>query len=73
MVLYVDSDTAYLIMPKARSRIAGYYQLLDYLTKQGDLNDLIYIKCNTLRNVVASTVEAKIGGLYHNAQTSIPL
>ena len=26
MVLHVDSDAAYLVMPQARSIIAGYYQ-----------------------------------------------
>ena len=73
MVLHVDSDAAYLVMPKARSRIAGYYQLLNYPTKQGDLNGPLHIECKTLRNVVASAAEAEMGGLYHNAQTSIPI
>ena len=27
MILHVDSDAAYNVMPKARSRIAGYYYL----------------------------------------------
>ena len=30
MVLYVNSDAAYLVAPKARSRIAGYYYLSDH-------------------------------------------
>ena len=25
MVLHVDSDAAYLVYPKSRSRVAGYY------------------------------------------------
>ena len=29
MKLEVDSDAAYLVLPKARSRIAGYFRLLD--------------------------------------------
>ena len=61
MVLHVDSDAAYLVMPKARSRIAGYYQLLNYPTKQGDLNGPLHIECKTLRNVVASAAEAEMG------------
>lgn len=28
-VLHVDSDAAYLVMPQTRSRIAGYYFLID--------------------------------------------
>ena len=29
MILNIDSDAAYLVSPKARSRIAGFYQLND--------------------------------------------
>ena len=29
MVLEVDSDAAYLVIPKAQSRFAGYFWLLD--------------------------------------------
>ena len=73
MVLHVDSDAAYLVLPKARSRIAGYYQLTDYPTKDNSINGPILIECKTIRNVVASAAEAEMGGLYHNAQTSIPI
>ena len=73
MVLHVDSDAAYLVMPQARSRIAGYYQLLDYPTREGAINGPLLIECKTLRNVVASAAEAEMGGLYHNAQTSLPI
>ena len=34
MVLHVDSDAAYLVAPKARSRIAGYYHLTDNPKKE---------------------------------------
>ena len=30
MVLHIDSDAAYLVAPKARSRIAGFYQLTNH-------------------------------------------
>ena len=73
MVLHVDTDAAYLVLPKARSRVAGYYQLLDYPTKQDSINGPLHIECKTIRNVVASAAEAEMGGLYHNAQTSIPI
>ena len=29
MILHVDSDAAYLVLPKAKSRIAGYFYLAD--------------------------------------------
>ena len=43
MILHVDSDAAYLVMPQARSRIAGYYQLLDFPAKEGTINGPILI------------------------------
>ena len=33
MVLIVDSDAAYLVIPKAKSRIARYYYLSDHTSK----------------------------------------
>ena len=75
MVLHVDSDAAYLVMQEALSRIAGYYHLSDKPPTVGKipLNGPVLIECKTLRNVVASAAEAEIGGLFHNAQISIPL
>ena len=32
MQLYIDSDAAYLVAPKAKSRIAGYFYLSDHYT-----------------------------------------
>lgn len=32
MLLHIDSDAAYLVLPKARSRVAGYFCLLDKLS-----------------------------------------
>ena len=30
IILHVDRDAAYLVAPKARSRIAGYFHLSDH-------------------------------------------
>ena len=75
MVLHVDSDAAYLVAPKARSRIAGYYYLSDHPSKttHPTLNGAILVECKTLRHVVSSAAEAEIAGVFHNAQTSIPI
>ena len=56
IVLHVESDAAYLVMSKARSRIDGYHQLLDYPTKQGSINGPLHIemqnntKCSGFRS-----------------------
>ena len=75
MILHVDSDAAYLVAPKSRSRIAGYYHLSDHPSKRKHptLNSAILVECKTLRHVVSSAAEVETGGVYHNATTSIPI
>ena len=75
MVLNVDSDAAYLVAPKARSRIAGYFFLSSEptTTQPAQLNGAILVECKTLRHVVASAAEAETAGVFHNAHTAIPL
>ena len=75
MILHVDSDAAYLVAPKARSRIAGFYYLS---TLRSDdtappLNGGIHVECKTLRHVVASAAEAETAAVFHNAQVTIPI
>ena len=69
MVLYINLDTVYLVMPKARSRIAGYRHLSHHTksTSSPILNGPVLIICKTIIHVVASAVEVEIEGLFHNA------
>ena len=75
MILHVDSDAAYLVAPKARSRVAGFFYCGDkYMTNTtpcSKLNGPVHIECKTLKHVVASAAEAEIGGLFHNCQKAI--
>ena len=45
MVLHVDSNTAYLVAPKARSRVAGNFHLSNHpnITKHPKLNGTILL------------------------------
>ena len=80
MQLIVDSDAAYLVLPGAKSRIAGYFRMGDESfsgncpdsTRRAP-NASILVECKTLRHVVASAAEAEASGLYHNAQTILPI
>ena len=72
MILRVDSDAAYLVAPKARSRVAGYYYLSS-LDKSPRLNGAVHVECKTLRHVVASAAEAETAGVFHNAQIVLPI
>ena len=62
MVIHVDSDTAYLVAPKSRSRIAGYFHLSDHpnLTKHPKLNGAVLVEYKTLKHVVSSSVESEV-------------
>ena len=72
MVLHVDSDNAYLVCPKARSRVAGYYYLLKHpnITKHLALNAAVHVVCKTLCHVVSSAAEAECVGSFYNAGVS---
>jgi hypothetical protein len=62
MILTIDSDAAYLVAAKARSRAAGYFYLG---TKDNQLfNGPIYILTKLILAVMSSAAEAECGGLY---------
>ena len=75
MVLHLDSHAAYLVVPKARSRVAGYFHLSDHpnITKHPKLNGAVLVECKTLQHVVSSSAEAEVAGVYHNASVAIPI
>ena len=74
MQLTVVSDASFLVLPKARSRMAGYFRLLDPpLNRKYKHNGAILIECRAIRNVVTSAAEAETHGVYHNARVAIPL
>ena len=70
MLLTVDSDAAYLVLPKARSRLAGYFRLLDQHPTT-PYNGAILVECKTIRHVVSSAAEAATHGVFHNANLSL--
>ena len=75
MKLHFESDAAYLVLPGAKSRIAGYFYLhappsASKVYAQG-YNAPIHIECSTIKNVVSSAAEAECGGLFHNCSTAI--
>ena len=76
MILNIDTDAAYLVLPKARSRLAGYFYMGHKRGKASPhtlLNGAILVECKTILHVVASAAEAETAGLFHNAQMCIPI
>ena len=57
MISHVDSDAAYLVAPKPRSK----------------LNGTVHIEWKIFKHVVASAAEAETSGLFHNFQKEIYL
>lgn len=75
MILNVDSDAAHLVLPKAKSRIAGFSHLTDKVsnTKPPPRNGPLLVEGKTIKHVVTSAAEAETSSLFHNAKTAIPI
>ena len=75
MQLHIDSDAAYLVAPKAKSRIAGYYYFKNGPNNLPLLspNHPVLVECRCLRHVVSSAAEAETAGLFYNAQNALLL
>ena len=69
MILHVESDAAYVVCPKARSRAGGFHYLSNL---DGTLmNSPIWVLAKVIKNVMASATEAEVGSLYMNAQEAV--
>lgn len=66
MILMLDSDAAYLVVPNAWSRAGGYH----FLTSKDHtlVNGVIYVLARVIKNVMASAMEAEIEVMYENIQ-----
>ena len=78
MQLHIDSDAAYLVLPKARSRGAGHFYLSDKIADNHSIptptpNGPILTECVTLRNVMSSAAEAEVGTVHHNGKVAVPI
>ena len=74
MILHIESDAAYLVSPKARRIVAGYFHLPDHptITKHPKRNGAIFVECKTLRHVLSSAAKTEVAGIFHNARLGTP-
>ena len=71
MILFIDSDAAYLVKNGAKSRAAGFFYLGN---KDGTIiNGSILVLAKIIKFVMSSAAEAEIAGLFMNAKQAIPL
>ena len=77
MILMTDTNSAYIVLPYAHSRIADHYYLtermLDYSKGNPTPNGLILTEFKTIMTVVSSSSEDETGGILENTQNFIPL
>ena len=75
--LQVETDTANLVIPNARSRVVGHFYLSAYPTSNKiypyQYNALILTECHTLKNVVSSIAEANCDGISHTCVVVIDI
>ena len=73
MILYIESDAAYLVLPQARSCVARIFYLSNATAGRPLLNGAIQVICRTLQNVVSSVAEGKIGDIFIGGQKPVPI
>ena len=76
--LHTDSDTAYLVHPKSRSRAARHYHLSDnppppHIRPTPTPNGPILTKFQTIRTFMDSAAEAETGAIFLNGQQAVPI
>jgi hypothetical protein len=69
MILKICSDAAYLVLPKAKSRLAVHFHL-GWQNNPTRVNGAVAVLCQTLKNVVGSATEAEISGVYTGGRHS---
>ena len=80
IVLHVDSDTSYLSISKARSRVRGHHYLSSASSdnKKSPVNTPppngpLHAVCSIMKNVMVSAAEADMSKLFINGQEAIIL
>ena len=72
MILNIHSDASYLSANKARSRAGGHH-FLSNDTEGPPNNGAVLNISKIIRNVMSSAAEAKLGSLFINARTAVPM
>ena len=76
MQLQIYSNAAYLVSPESKSRTVGYFYMSNRVYDNSPpplLNAPVHVKCQLLKHVVTSAVEAETGAVFHNCRTAISI
>jgi hypothetical protein len=73
MILHIHSDTSYLSVSNARSRLGGLFFCGDKRPQEDTLSGSILNVASVIKNVVASAAESEVGACFQDAQSGTPL
>ena len=73
VILYIESNADYLVLPQACSCVASIFYLGNTTSGRPPLNGTIQVISKTLQNVVSSAVEAETGGIFIGGQQAFPI
>jgi hypothetical protein len=73
MIVHIHSDTSYLSVSNARTRLGGMFFLGNKSPEQDTLNRSILNVAAVIKNVVTSAAESEVGACFPNAQSGAPL
>ena len=72
MIIYIRGNAVYKVLPEARSKAEEYFYLSNALNTKDATNvannEAIHNRYSTICNVIGSTAEEEVGGLYINYQ-----
>ena len=72
MVLNVDLDAVYSMLPHAMNRLVGHFFLNSTLslTRTVQPNGPILTECKTICHLVSNDADAETAAIFHNSQTA---
>lgn len=74
MILQVNTDAAYLVLPKTRQATGVFYLSNNPPLEDTPIpNGAIDLLCKTIPNVVSTAAEVKTGGTYMNRRHTAPI
>ena len=73
MILYIESDAAYLVLPQAHSRVVSIFYLINATYGRPPLNGSIQVICKTLQNIVSSASKAETSSIFVGGQQAVPI
>jgi hypothetical protein len=73
LILRIHSDTSYLSVSHARSRLGGLFFCGDTPPNEENLNGSILNVAFVIKNVAAPAAESEVGACFQNAQSGSPI